>query len=56
MAAAVAEEEEEEEEVGRRYGTPHPAPRRIWAFPGSGAPEFVRQGSYQFEFNVYTGR
>ena len=25
-----------------------------WAFPG--APEFVRQGSYQFEFNAYTGR
>ena len=25
-----------------------------WAFPG--APEFVRQGSYQFEFDCYTGR
>ena len=25
-----------------------------WAFPG--APEFVRQGSYQFEFNAHTGR
>jgi len=28
-------------------------PPEGWAFPG--APEFVRQGSYQFEFNVYTG-
>ena len=29
-------------------------PPEGWAFPG--APEFVRQGSYQFEFNAYTGR
>ena len=29
-------------------------PLEGWPFPG--APKFVRQGSYQFEFNVYTGR
>ena len=25
-----------------------------WVFPG--APEFVRQSQYQFEYNAYTGR
>ena len=29
-------------------------PPEGWAFPG--APAFVRQGSYQFEFDCYTGR
>ena len=29
-------------------------PPEGWAFPG--APEFVRQGSYQFEYNAYTGQ
>ena len=29
-------------------------PPEGWAFPG--APEFVRQGSYQYEFDAYTGR
>jgi len=29
-------------------------PPEGWAFPG--APAFVRQGSYQFEFDAYTGR
>jgi len=38
---------------GRPYGAPHPAPEG-WAFPG--APEFVRQSQYTFEFNAYTGR
>ena len=28
-------------------------PPEGWAFPG--APAFVRQGSYQFEFDAYTG-
>ena len=30
-------------------------PPEGWAFPG-GAPEFVRQSQYTFEFNAYTGR
>jgi len=29
-------------------------PPEGWAFPG--APEFVHQGPYQSEFNVYTDR
>ena len=53
-AEAAATEEEEEEEAGPTLWCPSTPPPEGWAFPG--APEFVCQGSYQFEDDVYTGR
>ena len=36
------------------FMVPFIPPPEGWAFPG--APEFVRQGSYQYEFDCWTGR